>query len=161
MGAGLGDVGVVGWVRVPSSVPRKDTCLPRINHGVSMHHMKNLESQPSDNNSNSEMGGVNHRPHRPSLLWSQRLDDMDEPERDQFLFDKARRDLQGVFDGLDIERSPFRLQGDLIRRYGATYGGTAVSAAFYEYWYNHPLIVKRRNDRKNRINRRNRAESGS
>lgn len=104
------------------------------------------------------MGGVNHR---PSLLWSQRLDDMDEPERDQFLFDEARRDLQGVFDGLDIERSPFRLQGDLIRRYGATYGGTAVSAAFYEYWYNHPLIVKRRNDRKNRINRRNRAESGS
>ena len=57
MGAGLGYVGVVGWVRVPSSVPRKDTCLPRINHGVSIHHMKNLESQPSDNNSNSEMGG--------------------------------------------------------------------------------------------------------
>ena len=82
MGAGLGDVGVVGWVRIPySSVPRKDTCLPRINHGVSIHHMKNLESQPSDNNSNSEMGGVNHR---PSLLWTQQVAYMDEPERSVF-----------------------------------------------------------------------------
>ena len=91
---------------------------------------------------------------RPSLLLTQQVADMDEPERDQFLFDEARRDLQGVFDGLDIERSPFRLQGDLIRRYGATYGSTAVSAAFYEYWRNHPSIVSRRIDRENRINRR-------
>ena len=62
MGAGLEGVGVVGWVRVPSSVPRRDTCLPRINHNVSIYHMKNLESQPSDNNSDSEMGGKSPSP---------------------------------------------------------------------------------------------------
>lgn len=131
MGAGLGDVGVVGWVRIPySSVPRKDTCLPRINHGVSIHHMKNLESQPSDNNSNSEMGGVNHR---PSLLWTQQVAYMDEPERDQFLLKEAKHDLQGVFDELDIERSPFDLQRELTRKYGATYGARAVRMAFYDF----------------------------
>ena len=90
---------------------------------------------------------------RPSLLLTQQVADMDEPERDQFLFDEARRDLQGVFDGLDIERSPFDLQRELTRKYGATYGGRAVRMAFYDFWGNHPSIVERRNARKNRRNR--------
>ena len=113
--------------------------------------MKNPESQPSDNNSNSEMGGVNHR---PSLLWTQQVAYMDEPERDQFLLKEAKHDLQGVFDELDIERSPFDLQRELTRKYGATYGARAVRMAFYDFWGNHPLVVERRNARKNRRNRR-------
>lgn len=43
---------------------------------------------------------------------------MDEPERDQFLLKEAKHDLQGVFDELDIERSPFDLQRELTRKYG-------------------------------------------
>ena len=75
---------------------------------------------------------------------------MDEPERDQFLLKEAKHDLQGVFDELDIERSPFDLQRELTRKYGATYGARAVRMAFYDFWGNYPSVVERRNARRNR-----------
>ena len=54
------------------------------------------------------------------------------------------------FDELDIERSPFDLQRELTRKYGATYGARAVRMAFYDFWGNHPSVVERRNARRNR-----------
>lgn len=71
-------------------------------------------------------------------------------QRDQFLLKEAKHDLQGVFDELDIERSPFDLQRELTRKYGATYGARAVRMAFYDFWGNHPSVVERRNARRNR-----------
>ena len=107
--------------------------------------MKNPESQPPANNSsNSEIEDRS----RPSLLWTKKVAYMGELERDQFLFDEARHDLQGVFDELDIERSHFDLQRELTRKYGATYGARAVRMAFYDFWGNHPSVVERRNARR-------------